>query len=81
MDEVAVAAVKNMMDKLIEIDKRREAIINSIEEQGKMTDDLKQKLTESYILSELEDLYLPYKPKRKTKASIAKEKGMEAEQP
>ncbi|MFA6923407.1 MAG: Tex family protein [Bacteroidales bacterium] len=77
MDEVTVAAVKNLMEKLIEIDKRRETIINSIEEQGKMTDELKQKLTESYVLSELEDIYLPYKQKRKTKASIAKEKGLE----
>ena len=77
MDEVAVASVKNLLDKLIEIEKRRETIINSIEEQGKMTDELRQKIESSYILSELEDIYLPFKQKRKTRASIAKEKGLE----
>jgi uncharacterized protein len=77
MDEVAVANVKNLMEKLIEIDKRRESILNSIEEQGKLTDELRQKIEASYVMSELEDLYLPYKQKRKTRASIAKEKGLE----
>lgn len=77
MDEVAVASVKELFEKLIEIDKRRETIINSIEEQGLMTDELRQKLVSTYVMSELEDLYLPYKPKRKTRASIAKEKGLE----
>jgi uncharacterized protein len=77
MDEVAVASVKNLLDKMVEIDKRRETIINTIEEQGKLTDELKQKLENTYVLSELEDIYLPYKPKRKTRASIAKEKGLE----
>ena len=77
MDEVAVADVKNLWGKLIEIDKRRETIINSIEEQGKMTDELRKKLDSSYVLSELEDLYLPFKQKRKTRASIAREKGLE----
>ncbi len=77
MDEVNVAAVKNMFEKLVEIDKRRETIINSIEEQGKMTDELKHKILSTYVLSELEDIYLPYKPKRKTRASIARENGLE----
>jgi protein Tex len=77
MDEVAVADVKNLLDKLVEIDKRRITIINSIEEQGKLTDDLRQKLENTYLMSELEDIYLPFKPKRKTRASIAREKGLE----
>ena len=77
MDEVTISELKNILDKLVEIDKRRDTIIRSIEEQGKMTEQLRQKLENTYILSELEDLYLPYKPKRKTKASIAKEKGLE----
>ena len=77
LDEVAIADIKNLWGKLIEIDKRRETILNSIDEQGKMTVELKQKLESSYILSELEDLYLPYKPKRKTRAGIAKENGLE----
>ena len=77
MDEVAVAAIKNLLDKYVEIDKRREVIINSIEEQEKMTAELQKKLNETYILSELEDIYLPFKPKRKTRASIARENGLE----
>jgi uncharacterized protein len=77
MDEVNVAAVKNLFEKLVEIDKRRDTIFNSIEEQGKMTDELKHKILGTYVLSELEDIYLPYKPKRKTRASIARENGLE----
>ena len=77
LDEVQVLAIKEQYEKLIEVDKRRETIINSIEEQGKLTDELRKKLENTYILSELEDIYLPYKPKRKTRASIAREKGLE----
>ena len=77
LDEVQVLAIKEQYEKLIEVDKRRETIINSIEEQGKLTDELRKKLENTYILSELEDIYLPYKPKRKTIASIAREKGLE----
>jgi uncharacterized protein len=77
LDEVMIAAIKTRLDKLIEVDKRRQTIINSIEEQGKMTDELRQKIESTYVMSELEDLYLPYKPKRKTRAGIAKEKGLE----
>ena len=77
IDEVAIAEIKNLWNKLIELDKRRVSIINSIEEQDKMTDELRQKLESTYLMSELEDLYLPFKPKRKTRAGIAKEKGLE----
>lgn len=77
LDETQVLAIKEQYEKLQEVDKRREAIIKSIEEQEKLTPELRQKLENTYILSELEDIYLPYKPKRKTRASIAREKGLE----
>jgi len=77
LDEVAIGAIKEQNQKLIEIDKRRQTIINSIEEQGKLTDEIKHQLEASYILSELEDIYLPFKQKRKTKATIARENGLE----
>lgn len=77
LDEVAVGAISEQKSKLDEVEKRRETILKSIEEQGKLTDELKQKIEISYVLSELEDLYLPYKQKRRTRATIAKEKGLE----
>ena len=77
MDEVQVADTKDLYTKFIEADKRREAIIKSIEEQGKMTPELLIKLNNALYINELEDLYLPYKQKRKTRASIAIEKGLE----
>jgi uncharacterized protein len=77
LDETQVLAVKEQYEKLQEVDKRREAIIKSVDEQGKLTDELRKKFESTYVLSELEDIYLPYKPKRKTRASMAKEKGLE----
>ena len=77
MDEVAVANVRDRVEQLKELDKRREAILKSIDEQGKLTPELKSKIDGAETMSILEDLYLPYKPKRKTKASVAKEKGLE----
>jgi protein Tex len=77
LDEVQILDIKELWTKLKEADKRREGIIKSIEEQGKMTPELLQKLQNSYHLQELEDLYLPYKQKRKTRATIAIEKGLE----
>ncbi|MEO9801604.1 MAG: Tex family protein [Reichenbachiella sp.] len=77
LDEVAVAYVKDRIAKLRELDKRREAILKSIEEQGKLTDELKKKIEAALTMTELEDIYLPYKPKRKTRGSMAKEKGLE----
>lgn len=77
LDEVEVAYIKDRLAKLIEFDKRKEAILKSIEEQGKLTHELKNKIESTSTLSALEDIYLPYKPKRKTKASVAKEKGLE----
>ena len=77
LDEVQILDIKELWTKLKDADKRRESIIKSIEEQGKMTPELLQKLQNAYHLQELEDLYLPYKQKRKTRASIAIEKGLE----
>lgn len=77
LDEVAIANIKERYDKLVEIEKRKETILKTIDEQGVLTDDLKKKITQCYNLTELEDIYLPYKPKRKTRASKAREKGLE----
>lgn len=77
LDEVQIGEIKEMHAKLIEIDKRRAVILDSITEQGKLTDELAQKIEQATSMSELEDLYLPYRPKRKTRASVAVEKGLE----
>ncbi|MBN2522278.1 MAG: RNA-binding transcriptional accessory protein [Bacteroidales bacterium] len=77
MDEVQVAGIRDLHEKLIEIDKRRATILKSIEGQDKLTPELRKKIEESETLTELEDLYLPYKPKKKTRAGIAREKGLE----
>lgn len=77
MDEVMVANVRDRIEQLQELDKRREAIISSIEKQGKLSTELLQLIVAAATLGELEDIYLPYKPKRKTRASVAKEKGLE----
>jgi uncharacterized protein len=77
MDEEVVGFVKEELKRLQELDKRREAILKSIEEQGKLTEDLKHRIEQVANAAELEDLYLPYKQKKKTKASIAREKGLE----
>lgn len=77
MDEVMIANVRDRIEQLRELDKRKEAIITSIEKQGKLTPELLSAIAKSETLSEVEDLYLPYKPKRKTRATAAKEKGLE----
>ena len=77
MDEEQVAEVKDQLSKLKELDKRRETVLKSIEEQGKLTPELKKKIEDCDNLTELEDIYLPFKPKKKTRASIAKAKGLE----
>lgn len=77
LDEVEIAAIQREFKRLDELDKRRESILKSIEEQGKLSEDLKKQITAATTMTELEDLYLPYKPKRKTRASIAREKGLE----
>ncbi|HPE55485.1 MAG TPA: Tex family protein [Bacteroidales bacterium] len=77
LDEIQIAAIRDRMEKLKELDKRREAIINSIDEQGKLTDEMERQILAAETMTELEDLYLPYKPKRKTRATIAIAKGLE----
>ena len=77
LDEVAIAAIKSALDKFREIEKRKETILKAIEEQGKLTDSLKKRIKDTYDATELEDIYLPYKKKRKTRATAAKEKGLE----
>ncbi|PMD97295.1 RNA-binding transcriptional accessory protein [Siphonobacter sp. BAB-5405] len=77
LDEVQIQAIKDQYEKFQEVEKRRESILQSIQEQGKLTAELRKQLEDAQTLTQLEDLYLPYKPKRKTKASIAIEKGLE----
>ena len=77
LDEVSVAAVRDRLAQLRELDKRREAILKSLEETGALTDELKTKVLVAETLTELEDIYLPFRPKRRTKAMIAREKGLE----
>ncbi len=77
LDEVQVAQIRYMYLGYLELDKRKQTILNSIEEQGKLTESLKQRIEECCSATSLEDIYLPYKPKRKTRASVAKERGLE----
>ncbi|MFD2285619.1 S1 RNA-binding domain-containing protein [Pedobacter petrophilus] len=77
LDEVEVAAIRDRVLQLRDLDKRREAILKSMTELGKLTPELEKKIIEAETISLLEDIYLPYKPKRKTRASVAKEKGLE----
>ncbi len=77
LDEVQLAAIRDRHEQLVELDKRRESILSSIEKQQKLTPELAHAINQAETLNELEDIYLPYKPKRKTRASIAKEKGLE----
>lgn len=77
LDEVAVAFIKDEKEKYEELDKRKDTVLKTIEEQGQLTPELKERIENCYDLNLLEDLYLPYKPKRRTRAMIAKEKGLE----
>lgn len=77
LDEVMLAAIRDRNEQLTEIEKRRAFILSSITEQEKMTPELEKQINEALTLTELEDIYLPYKVKRKTRATIAREKGLE----
>lgn len=77
LDEVVLRDIEDRLNYLTLLEERKETILKSIEEQGKLTDELKAKIIECEKLQELEDLYLPYKPKRKTRGTIAKSKGLE----
>jgi uncharacterized protein len=77
LDEVVITSIRDRVAQLRELDKRRVAILASLEEQGKLTDVLKGQIQAAATMTELEDLYLPYRPKRRTRAMIAKERGLE----
>ena len=77
LDEVQIGNIKDLYAKWLELDKRRSAILDSISEQGKLTPELREKIEQADSMSVLEDLYLPYRPKRKTRASVAVEKGLQ----
>lgn len=77
LDEVAVGLIKERLDKLSVTQKRKETILKSIEEQGLLTDELKGQIDNCFDSTKLEDIYLPYKPKRKTRATKARDKGLE----
>lgn len=77
LDEVQVAAVRDRIQQLRDLDKRREAIIKSLTDLGKLTPELEKQLNEAETMTLLEDIYLPYRPKRKTRATAAREKGLQ----
>ncbi|MDJ1498370.1 Tex family protein [Cytophagaceae bacterium DM2B3-1] len=77
LDEVAIAAIRDRIEQLRELDKRRETILKSISDQGKLTPELETAIHAAETMAVLEDIYLPYKPKKRTRATIAKEKGLE----
>ncbi|MEI7672512.1 MAG: Tex-like N-terminal domain-containing protein, partial [Deltaproteobacteria bacterium] len=77
LDEVVIMAIRDRLDQLAELDKRREAILKSLAERKLLTEELQEKIAAAATLSVLEDIYLPYRPKRRTRATIAREKGLE----
>ena len=77
LDEVQIGDIQGAWKKIQDLDKRREVVLQSIEEQGKLTPELRKAIENAATMTELEDLYLPYRPKRKTRASMAIEKGLE----
>ncbi|MGJ1431927.1 Tex family protein [Sphingobacterium spiritivorum] len=77
LDEVQITTIRDRIQQLRELEKRKEAILKSITEQGKLTPELEQQIVAAETMANLEDIYLPYKPKRKTRASIAREKGLQ----
>ncbi len=77
LDEVKIEQIAQAHDKLKELAKRKETVLKTIDEQGKMTDALRQRIEDCWDATELEDIYLPFKPKRRTRAQIAREQGLE----
>lgn len=77
LDETVILAIRDRLAQLEALDKRRDSILNSLQEQGKLTDALKEQILQAETLATLEDLYLPFRPKRRTRATIAREKGLE----
>ena len=77
LNELEIQEIQTQLEKLTELEKRKEFVITSIEEQGKLTPELKKRITDSMNLTEIEDIYLPFKPKRKTRAEEARKNGLE----
>lgn len=77
LDEVVIGKIKERLEYYTELEARKETVLKSIEEQGKLSEDLAKKIADCFVKSKLEDLYQPYKPKRRTRAQVAKEKGFE----
>lgn len=77
LDEVQIGNISQLYDKLKELTKRKETVLKTIEEQGKLTPELKSRIENCWDSTELEDIYLPYKPKRRTRAQVAREQGLE----
>ena len=77
LDEVQIATIADEYHRYLEIEDRKATILKTIDEQGKLTDELKARIEKSWDLTELEDIYLPYKPHRKTRADVAREQGYE----
>ena len=77
LDEIQITAVRDRLTQLVELEKRRDSIIGSLAERDLLNDELSQKILTASNLTILEDVYLPYRPKRRTKSTIAREKGLE----
>lgn len=77
LNEVQVAAINDLNEKMKDLQKRKDTIIRTIDEQGKLTDDLRQRIENSWNATEIEDIYLPFKPRRRTRAQVARELGLE----
>jgi uncharacterized protein len=77
LDEVHITIIRDRLEQLMELDKRREAVLKSLEERELLTEDLGKAVVAAESMAELEDIYLPYRPKRRTRATIAREKGLE----
>jgi uncharacterized protein len=77
LDEVAITAIRDRLAQLRDLDQRRETILKSLEERGLLTDELKEQILTAGTMAALEDIYLPYRPKRRTRATVAREKGLE----
>lgn len=77
LDEVAVGSVRDLLERLTELEARKRTILSTIEEQGRLTGELRTRIEASWDAAEIEDLYLPYKPRRRTRAAAARERGLE----
>ncbi|MDZ4832419.1 MAG: Tex family protein [Candidatus Melainabacteria bacterium] len=77
LDEVQITDIRDLLQRLIDLDKRRESILSSLTERSLLTDELKKRIDDALTMTELEDIYLPFKVKRKTRATAAREKGLE----